>query len=122
MGDNAFFFQTGVALYLNPGILRLRLIVLHLANGFFKVRLEGPFVELKQRLALAHIFSFFEENFLDLTIDLGPDLHGLVRFNVADGLNLNRNVSLLHTSHDHGCRWTTSGTASHRNFVCAPGY
>jgi hypothetical protein len=55
---------------------------------------------------------------------LGPDLHGLVRFNVADGLDLNRNVSLLDTGHDHRCRWTPSGTACHLNlsFVSAPGY
>jgi hypothetical protein len=124
MGNNTLFFQAGVAVCLDPGILRLRLIVLHLANGFCEVRLERPFVQLKQQLALVHILSFFEEDFLDLTVDLGPDLHGLVRFNVADGLDLNRNVLLRDTGHDHRCRWTAPGTACHLNlsFVSAPGY
>src|SRR5882762_1198022 len=123
MGDNTFFFQTGVALCLYPGILRLRLIVLHLANSLFKVRLERPFIQLKQWLALRDILSFFEEDFLDLTVDLGPDLHGLVRFNVADGPDLNRNVSLLDTSHDHGCGGTPAGISCPLNllFLSAPG-
>jgi hypothetical protein len=108
MGDNTFFFQAGVALCLNPGIFRLRLIVLHLANGFCEVRLERPFVQLKQLLALAHILSFFEEDSLDLAADLGPDLNRLVRFHVADGLDLNRNVPLFNTGHDYGRRWTPS--------------
>ena len=52
VGDNAFLFQAGVALRLNARILRLGLIVFHLANGFFEVCLERPLVELKQLLAL----------------------------------------------------------------------
>ena len=124
MGNNTFFFQAGVALCLNPRILRLRLIVLHLTDGFFKVCLERPFVQLKQRLALAYILSFFEEDLLDLTVDLRPDLHSLVRLNVADGSDLDRDVSPFDTGHDHRCRWTPPGSACHLNlvFVPAPGY
>src|ERR1017187_2709476 len=105
-GDNAFFFQAGVALCLDPRILRLRLIVFHLTNGFFKVCLERSFVRLKQRLALAYVLSFFEEDFLDLTVDLGPDLHRLV----ADGADLNRHISLLDIGHDHRRRSTPPET------------
>ena len=122
MGDDAFAFQTGVALYLHPRILGRRLIVLHLANGFLKVRLERPFVQLKQRLPLTNVLSFLEEDFLDLTIDLRPDLHRLVGFHVADGVDLKWNVSLLDTGHHHGRRWTTPGTAHLLCFVRAPGY
>jgi hypothetical protein len=72
-------------------------------------------------LALAHILSFFEEDSLDLAADLGPDLDRLVRFHVADGLDLNRNVPLLNTGHDYGRRWTPSCTACNLFFVPAPG-
>ena len=122
MGDNPLFLQAGVALGLNARILRLRLVVLHLTNGFFQVCLERPLVELKQRLAFAYIFSFLEEDLLDLTVDLGPDLHRLVRLNVADGLDLNRNVALLDAGHNHRRRWTPSGSAClNLILVSAPG-
>jgi hypothetical protein len=98
--------------------------VLHLTSGFFKVCLERPFVQLKQRLALAYILSFFEEDLLDLTVDLRPDLHSLVRLNVADGSDLDRDVSLFDTGYDHRCRRMPPGTACRLNlfFVFAPGY
>ena len=103
------FSRVGVALGLNPRILRLRLIALHLADGFFKIRLERPLVQLKQQLALAYVFAFFEEDLLDLTVDLGPDLHCLIGLNVADGLDLDRNVPLFDTGYHHRCCWTILG-------------
>ena len=63
VGNNALLLQAGVALFLNPGILRLRLIVLHLAHGFFQVCLERPFVQLKQQLPLAHVVPFRKKIF-----------------------------------------------------------
>jgi hypothetical protein len=80
--------------------------VLHLSNGFFKVCLERPLVQLKQRLALAYVLTFFEEDLLDLTVDLRPDLYSLVRLDVADGYDLDRNVSPFDSGHDHRCWWT----------------
>src|ERR1700687_3438905 len=124
MGDNPLLLQAGIALRLDPRILRLRLIVLHLTNGLFQVGLERPFVQLKQRLAFAYVFSFFEEDFLDLTVDLGSDLHRLVRFNVANGADLNRDIPLLDMGHDHRRRWTPPGTACRPTLFLgpAPGY
>ena len=118
MGDDALCLQGRVATLLNSGILRLRFIVLHLADGFLKVRLKRPFVQLKQQLAFTHILSFFEEDFLDLAIDLGPDLHRLIRFNVADGLDLQRDILLLDTRHHHRRRGTACGG---RGLAGAPG-
>ena len=98
MGGNSFFLESGVTLCLKPRVLGLRLIVFQLARSFVQVRLKGTLIQLKELLTFANVLSFFKKDLLDLPAHLRADLHSLVRFHVADGMDLNGNISLLNAS------------------------
>src|SRR6185369_1798701 len=84
-----------------------------------QIGLKRTLVELKKKLALLNVVAFFEKNVFDLSVDLRPNLHGLIGFNIPDGRNLHRNITLFHRGNDHRNSGTLVCRSLDRPFVTA---
>ena len=93
-GQRRVFGVRAVAAELRFGLAEERLIAQQVGFGLPERRLERPLVDREQQLILLDEVALLEGRLLDLSGYLRPDRNHGVRFDVADGGDVHRDVAL----------------------------
>ena len=100
-----------VALEVELGALQLRLVLDAIGRRLVEHRLEGPRVDLEQRIALLDVLSFLEGDLDDRAVDTSLDHGGIERLNGADAAYIDGHIALLRGRH----RYRDSGPCHRRS-------